>query len=44
MGTRGLVGLNVRDNKDPLNTWFVSEYKKDIKHGLWVHHINMLEA
>ena len=31
MGTRGLVGLNVRDNKDPLNTWFVSEYKKRYK-------------
>ncbi len=31
MGTRGLVGLNVRDNKDPLNVWFVSEYKKRYK-------------
>ena len=31
MGTRGLVGLNVRDNKDPLNTWFVNEYKKRYK-------------
>ena len=33
MGTRGLVGLNVRDNKDPLNLWFVSSYKK--KYGAW---------
>ena len=33
MGTRGLVGLNVRDNKDPLNLWFVTSYKK--KYGAW---------
>ena len=31
MGTRGLVGLNVRDNKEPLNAWFVNEYKKRYK-------------
>ena len=31
MGTRGLVGLNVRDNTDPLNVWFVNEYKKRYK-------------
>merc|ERR1712230_67142 len=31
MGTRGLVGLNVRDNKDPLNVWFINEYKKRYK-------------
>ena len=28
MGTRGNVGLLARDNKDPLNLWFIGEYKK----------------
>ncbi len=28
MGTRGEYGLLVRDNKEPLNAWFVEEYKK----------------
>jgi len=31
MGTRGNVGLLARDNKDPLNLWFISEYKKRFK-------------
>lgn len=28
MGTRGEYGLLMRDNRDPLNAWFVDEYKK----------------
>jgi len=28
MGTRGEYGLLMRENRDPLNAWFVDEYKK----------------
>jgi branched-chain amino acid transport system substrate-binding protein len=28
MGTRGNVGLLARDDKSPLNVWFIKEYKK----------------
>jgi branched-chain amino acid transport system substrate-binding protein len=31
MGTRGNVGLLARDNKNPLNVWFIKEYKKRFK-------------